>query len=76
MKKKLLSLALCLLSMILLAQTENIYLNQTIPEFSTQELYVKGSDFLNWYKQGDESHLNLNLEGNYNYFSQKKDRNF
>ena len=75
MKKKFLSLTLCLISMMLFAQTEKIYTNQTIPEFSTQELYVKGSDFLNWYKEGEESHLNLNLEGNYNYFSQKKDRN-
>jgi len=75
MKKKLLLLMLSLVSIMLLAQTEKIYTYQTIPEFSTQELYLKGSDFLNWYKQGDESHLNLNLEGNYNYFSQKTDRN-
>jgi len=75
MKKKLLLLMLYLVSMMLFAQTEKIYTNQTIPEFSTQELYVKGSDFLNWYKQGNESHLNLNLDGNYNYFSQKSDKN-
>jgi len=75
MKIKLLLLMFCLIGIMLFAQTENIYTNQTIPEFSMQELYVKGSDFLNWYKQGDETHLNLNLEGNYNYFSQKSDRN-
>ena len=75
MKKKLVLLMLSVVSIMLLAQTEKIYTNQTIPEFSTKELYVKGSDFLNWYKQGDESHLNLNLESNYNYFSQKTDRN-
>jgi hypothetical protein len=64
-----------MMCIILVAQTEQIYSNQTIPEFSTKELYIKGSDFLNWYKQGNESHLSLSLEGNYNYFSQKSDRN-
>jgi hypothetical protein len=57
-----------MMCIILVAQTEQIYSNQTIPEFSTKELYIKGSDFLNWYKQGNESHLSLSLEGNYNYF--------
>ena len=59
----------------ILKTEKDIYSNQKNPEFSTQELFVKGSDFLNWYKQGDESHLNLNLEGNYTYFSQKTERN-